>query len=245
MSLSAGFLFDVGDASDVQPALRSLESLRTQSPEARFTALTPDSKTAEMLASGFGNKVIVSSGDPYSLYQQSPFERTARVPANSFFARECSALFQILDHFDVGFPNLGAPTVSGLLPRAISSFSTEVLLFSKSPAVESLFESWTISMEAAPEDEAFAIALAQSKCQPYAFRANYCAPVDRPEKYRGWIHLVVGAHADIASAAGRMNVVSDARMWWPWSETCVYPSMTARAAQRCRSAVTKLKLRHE
>jgi hypothetical protein len=125
-------------------AKRSIDSLRKVCPKMRIAVIT-DSKWSDLAVPDIF--ILKSTEASYALKMRyaydSPFDRTLCLDSDTIVARDVSALFGMLDYYDVGFhfggPYIDEPNGLKFQMRA----GTSVFMFKKAEHVADFFSKWS------------------------------------------------------------------------------------------------------
>jgi hypothetical protein len=220
-------------------ARRSIESLRKVCPTMRIAVIS-DSEWSDFAIPDFF--ILKPAEASYALKMRyaydSPFDRTLCLDSDTIVARDISAIFGMLDYYDVGFhfdgPHIDEPNGLKFQMRA----ATSVFVFKKGEHVAQFFTKWSeeydlqrreltatgtvFDARGLDDTRSCAVAIAKSKVRPFQLGSFLYFNVDTVVKtlsppliYHGrgvpYMEMLDG------EISGRWNVEKDwhPRLWVP------------------------------
>ena len=148
-----GFIYVATGERYVREAENAAQSLRRHMPDADITLLTD--KAIDPDGTLFNSVIVIpepqfSYEDKITGIQHTPYERTVLLDVDTWVCDDISELFDALDRFDIAAalrprevrhrnPQL---SVFDVAPVSFPGYNTGILVFKKSPAIESLFKHW-------------------------------------------------------------------------------------------------------
>ena len=205
----SGFSSDIPDKSGVlyiafgeqykQETKQSIISLREHSPELHIAVITdkpwecgakPDNFILREQVEGFRCKPVYMS--------DTPFQRTLFLDTDTIVARDCSRIFELLDHYDIGVQFTGAQlNKPGLTLH--TQCSSGLVLFRRNPGVLGVFRDWLRRYKNAAETKVQtggdARGLGDQRYLAIAIALSDVRPVHLPT----YLHFVVFNHAVLSS----------------------------------------------
>ena len=173
------------------------------------------------------------------LIRSSPYKRSFLIDTDTYFVADCRGLFQLLDHYDLclahGTNDRTEVFFAGREVPGYTPYNTGVMVLKANDRTRALADAWSRIYEARidemPHDQpALMEALLVAPCRVYVLPNNYNARSIYLDKYYGEVKILHGRHRDLALVARRINQTSQARVWLPGIERCVYSGMPSTEA---------------
>jgi hypothetical protein len=233
--MQCGYLYIASGELHRKHAIISAKSLRTVDDKAHIILVTDK----ESKALSIFDKVIIRTME-YSyidkvkyIYEESPYEKSFFLDADTYFYSNCRGLFELLDFFDLciaAAPGEDEIVINGRVITGYVPYNSGVIIYRKNSKTKILFEDWlrtyTQRLKTNAHDEgdqvSLSIALMHSESRvyvlPYAWNARlpYFVVLNKDVK------IAHGFSNNYAQVGARLNASTRLRCWNPHTSRCIY-----------------------
>lgn len=242
----------------VREAAASMATLWRHNPELDVTLVTDLGERArDVVGPPAGNLHIALHDSPeYTMYDKIDAligragTRTLFLDTDTYVCGDLSAVFEVLDRFDVaavqawGRPGFGHGELARV-PETFPEFNTGVIAFRNGPAIDAFFGRWKelaaeLRAEVTHDQPAFRLALYESELRPLALPPEFNFRVPFPGFACGPVKILHGRSPNMAAIERDINRTTGMRVYIPGTGVIRRSATVAERLSRIRRANPRL-----
>jgi hypothetical protein len=228
--VSVGVIYVATGQKYIDEACVSAASLKDKMPDMHVTLFSDRDVRV-----GHFDKIVLIENPHYGMadkilsIQQSPYERTLYLDADTYICDDVSELFALLDRFDIAATHKGRRfwfPAEGV-PESFPEFNGGVISFKNSPLVRDLFVDWyrrfkhhkpSADFPAVPDEAAFREAMYFSNVRIATLTSEYNCQFSHFGGFQNrTVKILHGRHPDLPAIAKAINANTGKRVFL-WKE---------------------------